>query len=92
MPISNEIIRELKDIEFHAYNFVLYFKDGGSATAPYWWYPRLHDATPQQRDNWTISGAGRGIHWPDIDEDLSITGVLEARKMPGATAPVEAAE
>jgi len=46
------------------------------------WYPRLLDATPAQRANWQICGGGFGIHWPEIDEDLSTQGLLE-----GAPAP-----
>ena len=43
---------------------------------PLTWYPRLLDATPEQRMNWKIAGAGYGIHWPDLDEDLSTEGLL----------------
>ena len=50
--------------------------DGRSLSVPLIWYPRLQSATPQQRDNWQPSGAGYGIHWPDIDEDLSVDGLL----------------
>ena len=50
--------------------------DGRSLSVPLIWYPRLQSATPQQRDNWHPSGAGYGIHWPDIDEDLSVDGLL----------------
>ena len=43
--------------------------DGRSISVPLAWYPRLLHATPQERDNWDIAGAGFGIHWPDIDEE-----------------------
>ncbi len=56
--------------------------DGRTITVPFAWFPRLLHATPSQRDNWTISGGGFGIHWPDIDEDLSTEGLLR-----GAPAP-----
>ena len=58
--------------------------DGRTISVPVSWYPRLYDATQSQRDNWEICGAGYGIHWPDIDEDLSTEGLLQ-----GAPAPVE---
>jgi hypothetical protein len=61
--------------------------DGRTITAPLAWYPRLLHATPEQRANWRISGAGYGIHWPDIDEDLSTQGLLQ-----GAPAPRGAAK
>jgi hypothetical protein len=60
----------------------------GSVTAPLWWYPRLRDATPEQRANFEI---GRfGIHWPEIDEDIELAGLLLGAKAPGAMPPVEA--
>jgi hypothetical protein len=51
---------------------------------PIAWYPRLEAATPQERANWKVAGAGYGIHWPDIDEDLSVEGLL--RGAPAARA------
>jgi hypothetical protein len=50
--------------------------DGRTIVVPLAWYPRLLDATPEQRQNRLVSGAGFGIHWPDIDEDLSTAGLL----------------
>jgi hypothetical protein len=58
--------------------------DGRTITVPLAWYPRLLHATSEQRANWRIAGAGYGIHWPDIDEDLSTRGLLQ-----GAPAPRE---
>jgi hypothetical protein len=56
--------------------------DGRTITVPLTWYPRLLHATKEQRANWEIAGAGYGIHWPDIDEDLNTQGLLQ-----GAPAP-----
>jgi hypothetical protein len=56
--------------------------DGRSITVPLVWYPRLLAATPEQRQRWIPAGAGYGIHWPDIDEDLTTEGLLV-----GAPAP-----
>ena len=50
--------------------------DGRTIVVPLVWYPRLLDASPEQRQNWHVSAAGYGIHWPDIDEDLSTAGLL----------------
>ncbi len=61
--------------------------DGRTITVPLAWYPRLLHATPEQRANWRIAGAGYGIHWPDLDEDLSTQGLLQ-----GAPAPRGKAE
>lgn len=51
-------------------------RDGRTIIVPLVWYPRLLNATPAQRANWQISGGGYGIHWPEIDEDLSTEGLL----------------
>lgn len=60
--------------------------DGRTITVPLAWYPRLLDATPEQRKNWQISGGDYGIHWPDIDEDLSTEGLLRGAPAPNAPA------
>ena len=60
--------------------------DGRLIGVPLAWYPRLANATPEQRNHWEVAGAGYGIHWPDIDEDLSTEGLLLGRKAPRATA------
>jgi hypothetical protein len=51
-------------------------EDGRTIIVPLTWYPRLLDATMEQRCHWKIAGAGYGIHWPDVDEDLSTEGLL----------------
>ncbi len=54
--------------------------DGRTISVPVAWYPRLSAGTPEQRNNWEIAGAGLGIHWPDLDEDLSTEGLLRGIK------------
>lgn len=61
--------------------------DGRSIIVPLAWYPRLLHATPSQRSNWELAGGGYGIHWPEIDEDLSVDGLLRGLPAPGV--PVE---
>jgi hypothetical protein len=56
--------------------------DGRTIIVPLAWYPRLLHATPEQRANWQIAGAGFGIHWPEIDEDLSTHGLLHGWPAP----------
>ncbi len=56
--------------------------DGRSISVPLAWYPRLLHATPRERDNWQLAGAGFGMHWPDIDEDLSVEGLLRGALSP----------
>jgi len=60
--------------------------DGRTVSAPLAWYPRLLHATPQQRSNCLIAGAGYGIHWPEIDEDLSVEGLLRGAPAPRGSA------
>jgi hypothetical protein len=52
--------------------------DGRELAAPLEWFPRLRDATPEQRLNWRFIGRGQGIHWPDVDEDISVAGLLRS--------------
>ena len=51
--------------------------DGREVTAPLAWSSRLADATPAQRKNWRLIGRGQGIHWPDVDEDISVASLLK---------------
>ena len=60
--------------------------DGRTVSAPLAWYPRLLHATPQQRSNCVIAGAGYGIHWPELDEDLSVEGLLRGAPAPRVSA------
>ena len=57
--------------------------DGRRVSAPLAWYPRLLHATPAQRSTWELSGAGFGIHWPEIDEDIAVAGLLAGAPAPG---------
>jgi hypothetical protein len=50
--------------------------DGRELAVPLEWFPRLRDATAEQRKNWRFIGRGQGIHWPDVDVDISVSGLL----------------
>jgi hypothetical protein len=63
-------------VEFVPDALVVHLEDGRSLSVPLQWFPRLRDATPEQRNNWRLIGPGTGIHWPDIDEDISVAGLL----------------
>ena len=54
--------------------------DGRTISVPLSWYPRLAHGTPEERTNWEILGSGIGIHWPDLDEDISVQGLLAGRR------------
>ena len=68
--------------------------DGRTIIVPLAWYPRLLHATPQQRAKWKIAGGGYGIHWPEVDEDLSVEGLLRGLPAPrvGVQASVKVAQ
>ncbi len=53
--------------------------DGRTVSAPLAWYPRLLHGTPKERNRWRLIGDGEGIHWPDLDEDLSVEGLVLGR-------------
>ena len=59
--------------------------DGRRLSVPLAWFPRLLHATQEQRSNWRILGDGQGLHWPDIDEDLSVVGLLRGAAAPGTS-------
>ena len=54
--------------------------DGRTISVPLAWYLRLVQATPEERSNWELIGGGQGIHWPDLDEDISVEMLLVGRK------------
>ena len=72
----------VKSVSFDADRLIVDLMDGRTIAVPLEWYPRLANAAPSQRINWQRAGGGYGIHWPDIDEDLSTEGLLR-----GAPAP-----
>ena len=59
---------------------------GRSISVPLAWYPLFLYATPRERDNWAIAGAGFGVYWPELDEDLSVDGLLRGGPSPRAKA------
>jgi hypothetical protein len=72
----------VKNVEVTEDTLAVALMDGRTIIVPLVWYPRLLDASETQRKNWRIAGGGYGIHWPDVDEDLSTEGLLR-----GAPAP-----
>ena len=80
MNISTKVADErVSDVRFEDDRLIVDLADGRTIAVPLAWYPRLADATPAQRANWEVAGAGYGIHWPDIDEDLSTRGAAQRR-------------
>jgi hypothetical protein len=73
-PSADERVR---DVRFGEDTLAVDLMDGRTITVPLAWYPRLAAATSAQREKWEVCGAGFGIHWPEIDEDLSTEGLLK---------------
>jgi len=67
-------------------HLVVTLADGRVLRAPLWWYPRLLDAPPARRAKIELSPLG--IHWPEIDEDISVASILRGAKAPGAKEPL----
>lgn len=65
-----------QDVKCTDESIVVQLLDGRTISAPLVWFPRLARATKEQRNNWELLGDGNGIHWPDVDEDLSVKGLL----------------
>ncbi len=91
MPTSNDNRARATDLSFKGEYLIVRLDDGRELAVPLAWYPRLAAATPKQRKHFEWIGKGIGIHWPDIDEDLEVQGLIEARRSPElkrASAPV----
>ena len=79
MPISAvEIDARVADVTVSDVELEVRLKDGRTVKAPLHWFPRLASASAEARRTWEPSAAGLGIHWPLIDEDLSIEGLLRS--------------
>ena len=76
----------VKDVRFTEDAMAVDLLDGRTIIVPLAWFPKLLDATSSERRNWKIAGAGYGLHWPDLDEDLSTEGLL--RGAPAAPEPL----
>ena len=70
---------------FSATHLTVTLRDGRAVSVPLWWYPRLFQATSDQRARYELMRLG--VHWPDIDEDISVRGLLLGNKAPGAREP-----
>jgi len=75
----------VKSVSFTADSLVVSLKDGRTISVPLAWYPRLLEAKTSARKKWKISGGGYGIHWPELDEDLSTEGLLRGAPAPQRT-------
>ena len=70
------LICRVLDVEFVATSIRLTLTDGREISAPLAWFPRLRDASDTPRANCRLIGQGEGVHWPDLDEDVSVNALL----------------
>lgn len=85
MNISAKVTDErVLDVRCDEHSLIVDLMDGRTISVPLAWYPRLLHATPEQRANWEKCGGGYGIHWDEIDENLSTEGLLRGAPAPKA--------
>lgn len=77
MSVSPQVIEALADaVEVTDTQLIVDLIDGRRVLVPLAWFPTLLNATHQQRSHWELIGDGEGIHWPEIDADISVAGLL----------------
>jgi hypothetical protein len=67
------------DVQVTSEQLLVVLADGRELAAPLAWFPRLLEATESQRKNWRLIGRGQGIHWPEVDEDVSVASLLRSQ-------------
>jgi hypothetical protein len=76
MLLASKPVADALDVAFTDDELVVTLADGRRVSAPLEWFPRLLRASPAQRANWRLIGRGVGIHWDDMDEDISVRSLL----------------
>jgi hypothetical protein len=69
-----------RSVSFSEDSMTVLLDDGRSLSVPLVWYPRLLDGSSEERARYELIGNGEGIHWPDLDEDISVEGLLAGRR------------
>jgi len=83
MVTSVKVDERVRDVAFDDDSISVRLMDGRIISVPLVWYPRLLNATPEQREEWETCGGGYGLHWEAIDEDLSTEGMLRGAPAAG---------
>jgi hypothetical protein len=97
MSTAVSVDSRIANVEVTDETIIAHLVDGRVISVPIAWSWRLSDATPAQRANWQLIGDGHGVHWPDVDEDISAEGMLSGipahrpRNRPRTTAPANRA-
>lgn len=74
--LASKPVADAVDVSFTEDEIIVTLADARRVSAPLEWFPRLLRATPAQRSNWRLIGRGVGIHWEDVDEDISVRSLL----------------
>ena len=83
----NEETLQIDSVRFDEKQMHVILKDGRTVSMPLWWSPRLFEASPEEREKWSIMPFGDAIEWDEIDEHLSVKGILRGKPAPGAHPP-----
>lgn len=78
--VSEETKSKAESVLISVDELIVALSDGRTKSIPLSFYPRLVHASQEERDNWKIIGQGEGIHWPDLDEDISVEGIVAGRR------------
>ena len=70
----------VKDVRVEEWTLAVDLMDGRTIIVPLAWFPRLHHGTPEERSRWRLIARGEGIHWPDLDEDISVESLLAGHR------------
>jgi uncharacterized protein DUF2442 len=74
--LASKVSSDVMDVQVLEAELIVRLSDGRTVSAPLAWFPRLLHGTAEQRKNWRLIGKGVGIHWPDLDEDISVRSLL----------------
>ena len=77
--LESELLAQAHNVKCTDVAIFVELLDGRTISAPLVWFPRLAQAKKEQLENWELLGDGEGIHWPDLDEDLSVAGLLAGK-------------
>lgn len=74
--LPKPVVVLITEVSFEDGVLRVFLSDGREIRVPLEWFPKLRDGSPEQRQNWRLIGKGVGIHWPELDEDISLEGLL----------------
>jgi len=80
--VGVEVQPRAREVQVTEDELIVLLVDGRRLSVPLAWFPALVRATPEQRQRFELLGDGEGVHWPDIDEDLSVAGLLRGVRAP----------